>query len=205
MIIHHKEWGGNNVKHEEKTVRDFINKIIMKNPNKEKKYFRICAKQWLDGKGNMLLYFQDGILKSHHSGGDEFNYKDILEYELHEYYSIDDLSVDNIRSVDCDNNEQLEQRMIAYRSRERSWHTDDMINGMEALERELKEEKIKKTIKEDNIKNDDLVLVVRQLCVDMEIMERMERKQLLLEKEIAKLEEENEKQSQQIIWLGKKF
>jgi len=200
MIIRHKCWGGNNVKHEEKTVRDFIDKVIMKIPNKEKKYFRICTKQWLDGMGNMVLYFQDGILKSHHTDGDEFNYQDVLDYELHKYYSIDDLGVDNIRSVECDTKRQIEQRIKARNRFHRSWHTEDMVDVWKAIERGWKEDEIRRTIKNKHLNNEELIIVVRQLSIDIE---RMDRKVSILERKIDDLQEENEKQCQQIKWLGK--
>jgi len=53
MVIHHRSWGGNNIKHRYRTVREFIEKELPTIDNKEKKYFRICTKVQYDGKANM--------------------------------------------------------------------------------------------------------------------------------------------------------
>lgn len=119
MIIRHREWGDNKIIHDAKTVEEFIEKVINETKDKEKKYFRICTKEYLDGKGNMLLYFQDGKLKSHHSTLCKFDYKDVLEYEIWPRYSVNLLKAENIISIEFDNIEErdsdLERRKKSHR------------------------------------------------------------------------------------------
>ncbi|PWX17050.1 hypothetical protein CYK66_00930 [Clostridium perfringens] len=79
---------GTVTKHEEKTVRDFIDNIIYKTEDRENKVFVIHTIQALNGKQNMILYFQDGVLKSHHTTFQKFDCNDVLDYEISPSYKL---------------------------------------------------------------------------------------------------------------------
>lgn len=111
MIFYNHGWLGGNIKHNSKTVREFIEKEIMTKDDKENKYFRICLKNGLDGCRKLVLYFQDNKLKSHHSTGKKFNYNDVIDYEVYEYYSIDDIKNSEVRSFDYDSIEEMETEL----------------------------------------------------------------------------------------------
>lgn len=44
--------------------------------------------QALNGKQNMILYFQGGVLKSHHTTFQNFDYNDVLDYEISPSYRV---------------------------------------------------------------------------------------------------------------------
>lgn len=201
MIIHHGSWGMNNIRHNYKTVKEFIDNEIMRIEGKENKYFRICTKKSYNGKQNMLLYFQDGKLKSHHSTQVAFNYNDVLEYEIYEMYSMDDLKVTNIVSVDCDCLEDLEKKLKQKDEEVLTFNLETL--GMS------KQEKIKyhlnKIFEENEVKN----IVKSSEYIEGNIVAkalRMLFKQTdeitTLNNRMTELERIVEQQSQQIKWLS---
>ena len=52
----------------EMTVEEFIKEVIERDNECHLKYYGISLKAELYSR-NMVLYYQDGILKSHHNGG----------------------------------------------------------------------------------------------------------------------------------------
>lgn len=168
MIIRHREWGGNNIIHDAKTVEEFIEKVINKTKDKEKKYFRICTKEYFEGKGNMLLYFQDGKLKSHHSTLCKFDYKDVLEYEIWPRYSVDLLKAENIISIEFDNIDERNKKLNRCRTSYYGYKID--INRIlesdeDRRDRIKNEDKLLENIYDGNFKDGDLEKVV-QILVD---------------------------------------
>lgn len=202
MIIHHGSWGMNNIRHNCKTVREFIDKELMQIEGKENKYFRICTKKAYDKKQNMLLYFQDGKLKSHHSTQLEFNYEDVLDYEIFEFYSMDDLKVTNIVSVQDDCLEDLKKRLDKDSGGAITFNLDTL--GMSEDEKFIYH--INKACENAEVKN----IVKSSAYIEDKIVAKALRmlfketdKIIGLNNRIKELEKLVEQQSQQIKWLGK--
>lgn len=202
MIIHHIDWVGNKICHRCKTVREFINEELMKIDGKENKYFRICTKKEYYGKKNLLLYFQDGKLKSHHSTQIAFDYNDVLDYEIYGFYSMDDLKVTNIVSVDCDCLEEFEKKLKEKDEEVLTFNLETI--GMPEQEKikyyinkVCEDIKIKGVIKSNECLDDDIVVkALRMLFKETDEI-------VVLNNKIAELERRIEQQSQQIQWLGK--
>lgn len=202
MIIYHKEWIEYNIRHKCKTVKEFIEKELMKIDGKENKYFRICTKKAYDGKQNMILYFQDGKLKSHHSTQVAFDYNDVLKYEIYEFYSMDDLKVTNIVSVEHDCLEGLEKEL---KQKEGTDLTID-VKTLGMSEQEKLRYHLNKVCEDIAIKG----VVESNECLDGNIAVKALRmlfketdKITKLNNRIKELEKLVEQQSQQIKWLGK--
>lgn len=202
MIIHHGNWGMNNIRHNCKTVREFIDKELMRIEGKENKYFRICTKKSYNKKQNMLLYFQDGKLKSHHSTQVAFNYEEVLDYEIFEFYSMDDLKVTNIVSVDCDCKEELKEN---FKKEDMGIFKFDLETLGMSKEEELKyyinkmieEDKVKSIVKSSSYVEDKIVAKALKMLFK-------ETNEIIdLRNRISELERVVEQQSQQIKWLGK--
>lgn len=202
MIIHHRSWGCNNIYHKCKTVKEFIDSELMKIENKEKKYFRICTKNSYNGKQNMLLYFQDGKLKSHHSTQIAFDYNDVLDYEIYDLYSMDDLKVDNIVSVDDDCLEELQEK---FKEEDDEFFKIDLETlGMSkeekfkySIDKMFEEDEIKKIVKSNAYVEDKIVVkALRMLFEETDEVRYLKNR-------VKKLEKTVERQSQQIKWLGK--
>lgn len=204
MIIHHRDWLGDNISHECKTVREFINKELMKISNKEKKYFRICTKAQYEGKQNLLLYFQDGKLKSHHSTKIAFDYNDVLDYEIYGTYSIDDLEVTNIDSIDSDCEEEMAEKLNKIANRNKDLIIDRETLGMSkqekimySIDKMFEEDVIRRSIKDNKDITDDTIVKA------LKILFKQTDEITTLNNKIAELEKKVEQQSQQIKWLGK--
>ncbi|WP_346937332.1 hypothetical protein [Clostridium sp.] len=206
MVIHHRSWGENNIKHRHRTVREFIEKELPRINNKEKKYFRICLKEQYDGKANMLLYYQDGKLKSHHSTKISFDYSYVLDYEIHEYYSIDDLEVTNMYSVEFDCEEKIKEERSRKVERNKRLLIDMETLGMTEdekvayeLDRMFKEDSIRKAIKKEaEIPQSMVVKALKMMLKESEEI-------TYLRNRISELEEIVDRQTQQIKWLGKRI
>lgn len=147
-------------KHEEKTVRDFIDNIIYKTEDKENKVFVIHTIQSLNGKQNMILYFQDGVLKSHHTSFGKFDYNDVLDYEISPSYRVKYVLLEDILSVDDNYEEQMEDR---YSRKTRDRHIFSYRYGTDyVLNRMFDDDELKRFIKEQD--DDRFKEVVSILC-----------------------------------------
>ena len=51
---------GEEIKHNNNTLREFIEDVINKTEDKELKAFRVTLKQEFENKRNLILYFQNG-------------------------------------------------------------------------------------------------------------------------------------------------
>ncbi|QPS29758.1 hypothetical protein [Clostridium perfringens] len=151
---------GTVTKHEEKTVRDFIDNIIYKTEDRENKVFVIHTIQALNGKQNMILYFQDGVLKSHHTTFQKFDYNDVLDYEISPSYKVKYVLFEDIRSVDDDYEEQMEDSYS--RKRVSNYRFSYIYRHDDILERMFDDDKLKSFIKEQE--DDKLIEIVSILC-----------------------------------------
>lgn len=137
---------GNVIDHSEKTVRDFIDNIIYKTEDRENKVFVIHTIQALNGKQNMILYFQDGVLKSHHTTFQKFDYNDVLDYEISPSYRVKYVLLEDILSVDADSEEKMEDRFS--RKRVSNYRFSYKYRHDDILERMFDDDKLKRFIKE---------------------------------------------------------
>ncbi|MBO3388303.1 hypothetical protein JJB46_08500 [Clostridium perfringens] len=151
---------GNVIEHSEKTVKDFINNIIYKTEDKENKAFLIHTTKALNGNQNMILYFQDGVLKSHHTSFGKFDYNDVLNYEVSPSYRVKYIVLEDILSLDADYKKQMEDRysrkIIDRYSFSYRYGTDYVLNRM------FDDDELKRFIKEQD--DDRFKEVVSILC-----------------------------------------
>lgn len=151
---------GNVIEHSEKTVKDFIDNIIYKTEDRENKVFVIHTIQSLNGKQNMILYFQDGVLKSHHTSFGKFDYNDVLNYEVSPSYRVKYIVLEDILSVDDNYEEQMEDR---YSRKTRDRHSFSYRYGTDyVLNRMFDDDELKRFIKEQD--DDRFKEVVSILC-----------------------------------------
>lgn len=99
MIIMGKRCKKLGIKHRCKTVRDFIDIELIKIEDRENKCFKITTKNSFNDMQNLILFFEDGILKSNHTTGKKFDYNDVLDYEILENYAMQYIESDDIESV----------------------------------------------------------------------------------------------------------
>ncbi|MGU8424786.1 hypothetical protein ACV3SE_05745 [Clostridium perfringens] len=151
---------GNVIEHSEKTVRDFIDNIIYETEDKENKAFLIHTTKALNGNQNMILYFQDGVLKSHHTTFQKFDYNDVLDYEISSSYRVKYVLLEDILSIDTDNEKEMEDRFsrkIVDRHRFSYRYVNDYV-----LNRMFDDDELRKFIK--NQEDERFKEVVSILC-----------------------------------------
>ena len=102
---------GEEIKHNNNTLRDFIDNTVNTTEDKELKVFRVRLKQEIENKRNLILYFQNGVLKSHHTTLGEFDYNDMLDFQVCKTYSCKVVEVEDIISYDDDCKENFERRI----------------------------------------------------------------------------------------------
>ena len=95
----------------------------------------------------MILYFQDGVLKSHHTSFGKFDYNDVLNYEVSPSYRVKYIVLEDILSLDADYKKQMEDRysrkIIDRYSFSYRYGTDYVLNRMfddDELKRFIKEQ-----------------------------------------------------------------
>lgn len=108
MVIYSKNCG-ESIKHNCKTVKEFIENELEKIEDREENYYKLSIKNSYEDMKNIILYYQDDVLKSHHTTGKRFEYKDVLNHEILGYYTLQKLRVENIKSVDFNNIEELKE------------------------------------------------------------------------------------------------
>lgn len=77
-----------NIEHRCRTVREFIDIEIRSIEDREKKCFRISTINPFKDMQNLVLFYEDGILKSNHTTGIRFDYHDVLDYEIVKNYAM---------------------------------------------------------------------------------------------------------------------
>ena len=99
LILKGRRFGGLNIKHRCRTVREFIDIELRRIEDRENKCFKISTKRPFNDMQNLVLFFEDGILKSNHTTGKKFDYNDVLDYEILEKYAMQYIESDDIESV----------------------------------------------------------------------------------------------------------
>ncbi|EOU1742887.1 hypothetical protein LTY04_001112 [Clostridium perfringens] len=122
--------------------------------------FVIHTIQELNGKQNMILYFQDGVLKSHHTTYQKFDYNDVLDYEISPSYRVKYVLLEDVLSLDADSKEKMEDRFS--RKRVSNYRFSYKYRHDNILERMFDDDKLKRFIKEQE--DDRLIEIVSILC-----------------------------------------
>lgn len=195
MIIRHRSWGENTLNHNCLTVKEFVENIIMNEPDKELKYFRICTTREFNGNANLLLYIQDGKIKSHHSTMKKFDWNDVIDWEIRTKYSMDIIKLHNILSLEYDCLEDIEKKFNG---------TDfkfDILSTEEKISKMFEDMQIKRDIN-GNCSMEDIRLCVKILVDENE---ELSSKVTGLEHEYKELEKENYFLNERLKWIGIKL
>ncbi|OPX47852.1 hypothetical protein [Clostridium thermobutyricum] len=159
------------INHNCNTVREFIENIIEKTEDKENKYFKISTKVGLSGNRNMILYYQDGILKSHHTTRQKFDYKLVLDYEIYDEYYMGILKMNNILSYDFDSREELKKFIEQYYYSNNTCHyiNLDVKDIISELQREQEEKRIQEQFLNNSIPNIEEIDKVLKMLIDKRV------------------------------------
>ena len=122
------------------TLIEFINSVIEKDEDKELKYYGVHLLENISTR-NMVLYYQKGELKSHHTTFCKFEYKDYLNSLIDKGYFCDYIKVKHINSFDKDNSEEDNKIELQQVEKDLSDSIEEMIKEMQikSNRREVKE------------------------------------------------------------------
>lgn len=188
----------------EMTVGEFIKEIIEKDEERDLKYYRISLKANLHSR-NMVLLYQNGILKSHHTTGSKLDYNDYLNYKIWESYGANYISIDNIWDYkkDFSAEDGNKPEKIENKARDPKKLKEICDKTFEKIKREdearAKVNKIKWNLKNEKITFEDLLGCIRQMTWDMDKhvsdeysknwgIERMQRENEILQSQVEWLE-----------------
>ena len=194
MILRHRDWDKYGKLQRTMTVGDFVNEIVLTDKNKECKYYRISITEEREGKSNLVIYYQDNIVKSHHSTGAEFDYKDVVDCEIITGYSERTITVEDIISMKLD--------FVAKDKVHTTLTKEERDKVLEKLHRKWDEEELEKSNRKNVFNGDvgvkELVACVQQLVKDLG---EQKSKNYEFRDEIAKCKEREDILQQQIKWL----
>jgi hypothetical protein len=163
MIICNSTNGTKELSHNVTTVQEFIDKVIMHDLNRYKKSYFISTKEQYDGgKNNMVLYWQNETLKSHHSAFEKFDYTNVMDWEICSYYYEKIITVDDIVSMDKDDIDSKKERL----KRKNAINKKDFDGIMKKV---LRDQEIsnKRNIRfKDDVTNEELIECVKVLVDD---------------------------------------
>lgn len=192
------------------TVEEFIKEVIERDDERHLKYYGIILNAELYSR-NMVLYYQDGVLKSHHSSGLRMDYNDYLDCEITKKYVADYITVANIRDFkkDYDGEDGNKPRKIVNKGLSK-----EMMNKMsksleESIEKSKREQMerdiINKVTSAHTLKEvtfEDLVRCVSQIAAYMDTEKSNKiNDDYCLNWTIDGLREENRVSKDQIKWL----
>jgi len=195
MILRHRDWDSEKELEKPMTVGKFIEEIVLKDKNKERKYFKISIKEEISGKSNLIIYYQNNEIKSHHSTGIEFNYNEIVDLEIRPYYYERVTRVEDIISMNLDFEPEKNNKATTLSKEKMDKITKELLIKWE---REELERNNRKKVFYDNINQEDLIICVRQLLEDLEKQKLMHYDLLY---KINRCKEKEKNLQQQIKWL----
>ena len=193
MILRHRDWDKQIKLEKTMTVGDFVEEIVLKDENKKNKYYTISIKESIDGKRNLIIYYQYNNVKSHHSTGAEFDYNTVIDLEIIPSYSERIIKVDDIISMDSDFEHKYKHKAL---TKEEIYKTTEEL--LKKWEQEEGEKDNRRKVFEDNVTKENLIICIRQFVSDLE-KENLRNSELKHQIEICKKREEN--LQQQIKWL----
>ncbi|KEI83384.1 hypothetical protein [Clostridium botulinum] len=193
MILRHRDWDIEKKLERSMTIKEFIKDIVLADSNKNYKYYRITMNESIDGKKNFIIYYQDSKVKSHHSTGIEFDYKEMLNQKICLYYLERTIRVEDVINMDLDF--ELKKKYKQLKNAEVCKGIKGVIKKWE--QEILERDNIKKVFK-DSVSKDDLIICIRQLIENIE-KKNMEHSELAYE--IDKCKKRQNDLQQQIKWL----
>lgn len=198
MIIKESDCSENKKLSGNYTVGKFINKVMLKKNDVDKKYFAITLRESIGGNQNMILYMQNGAVKSHHSSYGKFDYRDCLDCEIFPYYNESYIRFDNIKCFDFNCEEELINHInFIYKKNDYTIHLESKD---ERIKRVLDENYIKNKVLREEFKEVDLLKVIKILVSDNKKKELEIKK---LRSEVDKIEERLEELNDKIKWLAR--
>lgn len=149
------------IKHNAKTIQEFIELVIKNETEREKKFYITSLKKDIDGSKNIVFYYQDGILKSHHTSFIKFDYNDIIDNEIVDTCRIGVISIENIISLQDNTKEEQDKRLDS--EMEKSLYIDMRYSSdfLKKMNQEFDEEtKLKKLSNIKDVSHEELVEIV---------------------------------------------
>lgn len=192
----------------EMTVKEFIEDIIEKDEDRFLKYYSIYLEENLSSR-NMILHFEKGMLKSHHSSFCRMDYEDYLKCKIVKKYGTGYIKVDNIaewnRNYDApDYNKPNSNEKFKKEKLEKLTCKFDM----ESREERIKEERKKKINKVrwcndiGKIEYKDLVECVHEMIWQLD---EYSLEQYSINDELGQLKRDNKRIHSQLSWLEYKI
>jgi len=191
MILRHCDLGNEKKLEKSMTIKEFIRDIILPDTNKEYKCYKITINESINGKQNLILYYQDHKIKSHHSTGVEFDYKEILNNKICLHYLEKVIRAEDIVSMDLDYEPSKDRKKL-----------NNEIYNAEEFKKKIEQEILKRNNIEEIFKGDvskeNLIACIRQLVENLE-KQNLENCELRNQLDCCKTKEDN--LQQQIKWL----
>lgn len=180
------------------TVGKFVNEVMIKKKDVDKKYFAITLKESIGEYQNMILYMQNGVIKSHHSSYGKFDYRKYLDCDIFPHYNESYIRLENIKCFDFDCKEELIHHInFIYKKND---YTIYLESKEERIYRLLDEDYIKNKVLREDFKEVDLLKVIKILVSDNKEKELEIKK---LRSEVDKIEERLEELNDKIKWLAR--
>ncbi|MFQ8920963.1 MAG: hypothetical protein ACLR60_03640 [Clostridium paraputrificum] len=180
------------------TVGKFVNEVMLKKKDVDKKYFAITLRESIGGYQNMILYMQNGVVKSHHSSYGKFDYRKYLDYEIFPHYNESYIRFENIKCFDFECEEDLINDInFIYKKEDCMIHLE---SKEERIHRALDEDYIKNKVLREGFKDVELLKVIKILVSDNK------EKGLEIDKlrsEVDKVEKRLEELNDRVKWLAR--
>ena len=182
------------------TLIEFINSVIEKDEDKELKYYEVHLLENISTR-NMVLYYQRGELKSHHTTFCKFEYKDYLNSLIDKGYFCDYIKVKHINSFDKDNSEEDNKIELQQVEKDLSDSIEEMIKEMQ-IESNRREVKEKFKWDRKNTTEEDIKDALKVVIEDYEkLKDNYSNLNFSFEREV----EMNKKLNEKIKWLEYKL
>lgn len=182
------------------TLIEFINSVIEKDEDKELKYYGVHLLENISTR-NMVLYYQKGELKSHHTTFCKFEYKDYLNSLIDKGYFCDYIKVKHINSFDKDNSEEDNKIELQQVEKDLSDSIEEMIKEMQ-IESNRREVKEKFKWDRKNTTEEDIKYALKVVIEDYEkLKDNYSNLNFSFEREV----EMNKKLNEKIKWLEYKL
>lgn len=182
------------------TLIEFINSVIEKDEDKELKYYGVHLLENISTR-NMVLYYQKGELKSHHTTFCKFEYKDYLNSLIDKGYFCDYIKVKHINSFDKDNSEEDNKIELQQVEKDLSDSIEEMIKEMQ-IESNRREVKEKFKWDRKNTTEEDIKDALKVVIEDYEkLKDNYSNLNFSFEREV----EMNKKLNEKIKWLEYKL
>lgn len=183
-------------------VREFIKEIIEQDKDRLLKRYIINLNNNEDMK-NLSLYYQYGVLKSHHTSGYKMDYLDYLDCEIRSNYTEEYIKKENIISFDLDFISTEEPKG---KTRE---EISDIIKNLEINSNEYREKRqfeqqLERKILYGNlecISKMELDLISEKMKSNLQELNKKKLEIISLKQKLERTLKENERLEQRIKWI----